>query len=168
MTCRLANGGIAVRPRLTREQVTESGLKTVGDPAYANLGFNPKSLAIVRRGMYEVVNNQQGTAHRAAFDINGQKMAGKTGSSQVRRITMKERETTGVIKNEALPWKERDHALFIAYAPADAPRYAACVVVEHGGGGSAVAAPIASEIMKETLRRDPSRQRVPLPTEGQA
>lgn len=168
MACRLANGGIAVRPRLTREQVTDHGLKPIGDPAYANLGFNPKSLAIVRRGMYEVVNNPQGTAHRSAFDIDGQKMAGKTGSSQVRRITMKERETTGVIKNEALPWKERDHALFIAYAPADAPRYAACVVVEHGGGGSAVAAPIASAIMEETLRRDPSRQRVPLPTEGQA
>jgi penicillin-binding protein 2 len=168
MACRLANGGVAVRPRLTREQVTDNGLKPVGDPAYANMGFNPKSLAIVRRGMYEVVNNPQGTAHRAAFDLNGMKMAGKTGSSQVRRITMKERETTGVIKNEALPWKERDHALFIAFAPADAPRYATCVVVEHGGGGSAVAAPIASEILKETLRRDPSRQRPPPPTEGQA
>lgn len=168
MACRLANGGVAVRPRLTREQVTDNGLKPVGDPAYASMGFNPKSLAIVRRGMYEVVNNPQGTAHRAAFDLNGQKMAGKTGSSQVRRITMKERETTGVIKNEALPWKERDHALFIAFAPADAPRYAACVVVEHGGGGSAVAAPIASDILKETLRRDPSRQRPPPPTEGQA
>lgn len=168
MTCRLANGGVAVRPRLTREQVTANGLKPIGDPAYPNLGFNPKSLAIVRRGMYEVVNNQQGTAHRAAFDLNGQKMAGKTGSSQVRRITMKERETTGVIKNDALPWRERDHALFIAYAPADAPRYAVCVVVEHGGGGSAVAAPIASEVLKETLRRDPSRQRPPPPTEGQA
>ena len=168
MACRLANGGVAVRPRLTREQVTDTGLKPIGDPAFTNLGFNPKSLAIVRRGMYEVVNNPQGTAHRAAFDLDGQKMAGKTGSSQVRRITMKERETTGVIKNEALPWKERDHALFIAFAPVEAPRYACCVVVEHGGGGSAVAAPIASAILKETLRRDPSRQRAPLPTEGQA
>ena len=134
----------------------------------ASVGLNPKSIAIIRRGMNEVVNNPQGTAHRAAFDIDGQKMAGKTGTSQVRRITMKERETTGVIKNEALPWRERDHALFVAFAPVEAPRYACCVVVEHGGGGSAVAAPIASSILQETLRRDPSRQRPPPPAEAQA
>ncbi|MBN2752158.1 MAG: penicillin-binding protein 2 [Rhodospirillaceae bacterium] len=156
MTARVANGGLAVKPRLTREDVTGSGLKPVGDPAFASVGVNPKSIALVRRGMFEVVNNPIGTAHRAGFDVNGQRMAGKTGTSQVRRITMKERET-GVLKNDALPWKERDHALFVAFAPYDAPRYAMCVVVEHGGGGSAVAAPIASDIMKEILRRDLSQ-----------
>ncbi|WP_337997375.1 penicillin-binding protein 2 [Oleispirillum naphthae] len=163
MAARIANGGMAVKPRLTRETVTTAGLKPIGAAALAPVGVNPKSVALVRRGMYEVVNNPAGTAHRSAFDVNGQRMAGKTGSSQVRRITMKERETTGVLKNDALPWKERDHALFIAFAPADAPRYACAVVVEHGGGGSAVAAPIASDIMKEALKRDPSRPRGPQP-----
>lgn len=168
MAARVANGGYAVVPRLTRDVVTDHGLK----PASVNfppIGISPKAIALVRRGMYEVVNNPAGTAHRVAFDLNGQKMAGKTGSSQVRRISMKERETTGVLKNDMLPWRERDHALFVCFAPYDAPRYACCVVVEHGGGGSAVAAPIASDVLKETLKRDPSRSRPRnLPPEGEA
>ena len=75
-------------------------------------------------------------------------MAGKTGTSQVRRIGAAER-ATGVIKNENLEWAQRDHALFISYAPADAPRFACAVIVEHGGGGSAVAAPIAKDVLVE-------------------
>ena len=63
---------------------------------------------------------------------------------------------TRVLKNEERPWKDRDHALFVAYAPVDRPRYAVAVVVEHGGGGSKVAAPVARDIMLEALRRDPS------------
>ena len=73
-------------------------------------------------------------------------MGGKTGTVQVRRITKAEREQ-GVKKNKDLPWKERDHAMFVAFAPIDAPRYAVAVVVEHGGGGSKVAAPIARDIL---------------------
>ena len=73
-------------------------------------------------------------------------MAGKTGTSQVRNITAAER-ARGVISNEQLPWARRDHALFVCYAPFEAPRYAVSVVVEHGGGGSAVAAPIARDIL---------------------
>jgi penicillin-binding protein 2 len=84
-------------------------------------------------------------------------LAGKTGTSQVRRITMAER-ARGVIKNDQLPWNRRDHALFVAFAPVHAPRYACSVVVEHGGGGSAVAAPIARDILIECQRRDPSRR----------
>jgi penicillin-binding protein 2 len=83
-------------------------------------------------------------------------MAGKTGTSQVRRISAAER-ATGVIRNEDRPWRERDHALFVGYAPIHAPRYAAAVVVEHGGGGSAVAAPIARDILMECQRRAPAR-----------
>ncbi len=84
-------------------------------------------------------------------------MAGKTGSAQVRRITMAER-ATGVRKNEDLPWKQRDHALFVAFAPVHEPRYACCVTIEHGGGGSANAGPIARDIMIEAQRRDPARR----------
>ena len=78
-------------------------------------------------------------------------MGGKTGTVQVRRITKAERET-GVLKNEELPWEERDHALFVGYAPYDSPRYAVSVVVEHGGGGSKTAAPIARDVLRETQR----------------
>jgi penicillin-binding protein 2 len=83
-------------------------------------------------------------------------LSGKTGSAQVRRISMRERES-GVKKNDELPWKERDHALFVAYAPEDNPRYSIAVVVEHGGGGSAVAAPIARDIMIEVQKRERAR-----------
>jgi penicillin-binding protein 2 len=83
-------------------------------------------------------------------------MAGKTGSAQVRRITMAER-LAGVRKNENLPWAMRDHALFIAFAPTSVPRYATAVVVEHGGGGGKVAGPIARDILIECQTRDPIR-----------
>ena len=82
-------------------------------------------------------------------------MAGKTGTAQVRRINKAERET-GVLKNHELPWKERDHALFVGYAPTKNPRYAAAVVVEHGGVGSEVAAPVARDLLRATQMRDPS------------
>jgi penicillin-binding protein 2 len=75
----------------------------------------------------------------------------------VRRITRAER-AAGILKNSQLPWKRRDHALFVGFAPIEAPRYAVAVVVEHGGGDSSVAAPIARDIMIETLKRDPAGQ----------
>ena len=80
-------------------------------------------------------------------------MAGKTGTVQVRRISKSERDS-GVIKNKDLPWKERDHALFVGFAPIHEPRYAIAVVVEHGGGGSSVAAPNAHDVLLEAQRRN--------------
>ena len=103
--------------------------------------------------MYEVMNTPGGTALGARFEFNGQKMAGKTGSAQVRRISMKER-MSGVIKQEDLPWKYRDQALFVGYAPHDKPKYGIAVVVEHGGSGSKTAAPIASKMLLEALQLD--------------
>jgi penicillin-binding protein 2 len=79
--------------------------------------------------------------------------AGKTGTSQVRNISKAEREA-GVISNEDLPWNRRDHALFVGFAPYDAPRYAVSVVVEHGGGGSTAAAPIARDVILRALYGD--------------
>ncbi len=157
MTARIANGGYAVVPRLTRPKPGAENLSSVAAKDFPPVGISPKSIAIVQKGMDAVVNAVHGTARGSRFDIDGQGMAGKTGTAQVRRISMKERET-GVLKNDELLWRERDHALFVAFAPVDTPRYACCVVVEHGGGGSSVAAPIASAIMQETLRRDPSRR----------
>ena len=105
--------------------------------------------------MDAVLNAPKGTARSSRINENGMEMAGKTGTAQVKRISKHERDTR-VLKNEERPWKDRDHALFVAYAPVKRPRYAVAVVVEHGGGGSAVAAPIARDIMLEALRRDPS------------
>jgi penicillin-binding protein 2 len=104
--------------------------------------------------MSEVVNNPVlGTAKKSRINEPGMEMAGKTGTVQVRRISKYEREL-GVIKNKDLPWKERDHALFVGFAPIHEPRYAIAVVVEHGGGGSSVAAPIARDVLLEAQQRD--------------
>jgi len=107
---------------------------------------------VVRRGMFAVSNSPRGTAYRSRIREKRWRMAGKTGTSQVRRITLAERRR-GIVKNEERPWKERDHALFVGYAPAHDPRLAISVVVEHGGGGSKAAAPIARDVMVEALRR---------------
>jgi len=154
MTARIANGGFAVRPRLTYEVATGPESSPLPAPSYPSIPMNKANLAIVRKGMRLVVNEPGGTALGARLANPNWIMCGKTGTAQVRRITLRERDT-GVKKNEELPWKERDHALFVAYAPDDDPKYAIAVIVEHGGGGSAVAAPIARDVMTETLRRDP-------------
>jgi len=109
-----------------------------------------RHLALVQSGMYQAVNTADGTAYGSSLLINGQRMVGKTGTSQVRRITLAERET-GVVANKDLEWYLRDHALFVGYAPFKNPRYAISVVVEHGGGGATVAAPIARDILAQLL-----------------
>lgn len=108
---------------------------------------------MVRNGMCAVINETGGTAYGARFDVNGQKMCGKTGTSQVRRITLQERQS-GILKQDEIPWRYRDHALFVGYAPQDNPKYAVAVAVEHGGGGSSVAAPLASKLLQEALKLD--------------
>ena len=87
-------------------------------------------------------------------------LAGKTGSAQVRRVSRELRES-GHFDSEKLPWEYRPHALFVAFAPYDAPRYALAVVIEHGNAGAAGAAPIAREIMTDVLHRDPANRSEP-------
>lgn len=156
MAARIANGGYAVKPRLVR-RIAEESPNDEGNPVFPSLELPQNYLQVLRTGMDMVSNTLRGTAYRSRIDIPGMELAGKTGTSQVRRITMAER-ARGVLKNEDLPWNRRDHALFVAFAPVHAPRYACSVVVEHGGGGSAVAAPIARDILIECQRRDPSRR----------
>ncbi len=152
MTARFANGGIKVKPRLLRS----IGPEFVERPKRDVFQLNSRYLDIAKASMDAVTNEVGGTAFRSRVDVDGMKMAGKTGTAQVRRITKAER-LTGVLKNEELPWRFRDHALFVAYAPVDEPRYALAVVIDHGGSGSKKAAPIAKDIMTETLKRDPLR-----------
>ena len=115
-----------------------------------SLGLDPAHLASVRAGMTAVVNDQNGTAYGSRVVEQTARMAGKTGTSQVRNISAAERER-GVAKNDDLPWEKRDHALFVAFAPAENPRLAVALIVEHGGGGSAAAAPIVRDIMLQAL-----------------
>ena len=154
MTSRIVNGGRAVLPHLAMDDVRGNEVQQRARPTFPPVGVPTAVLETVKRGMFGVVNEPGGTAGRSRIDDPKFLMAGKTGTSQVRRIGAAER-ATGVIKNENLEWAQRDHALFIAYAPADAPRYACVVVVEHGGGGSAVAAPIAKDVLLEVQKRMP-------------
>lgn len=137
MAARLATGrGIA--PRLIKsvdgvEMPTGHG---------AGLGLNENHLRQVRKAMYAVSNHRRGTAYSNRIIAEGYRMAGKTGTSQVR---------SAVVKNRDVAWEQRDHALFVDFAPFDAPRVAVAVVVEHGGGGSAVAAPVARDITLQAL-----------------
>lgn len=157
MTARIANGGRAVYPTLTRTAInTENRLVSVEERAIQDMGIPKAHLNIVQRGMWEAVNVQGGTAGRAALAPELGQMAGKTGTAQVRRISRAEREG-GVIRNRDLPWNRRDHALFVCYAPFEAPRYVVTVVIEHGGSGATTAAPIAQAVMSETLRLDTGR-----------
>jgi len=109
------------------------------------LAIDPTMLDFVRKGMYGVVN-EGGTAAGSVMHVNGVKLAGKTGTAQVRRITMGER-AHGVRSNASLPWKYRDHSLFIGFAPADNPKYAAACIIEHGGQGASAAAPMIRDTL---------------------
>ena len=157
MTARLANGGEAVTPRLVRPERIDGKDDT---PKFKKLAISRASLDVIRDGMNQVTNEHGGTAYRARISEKGMEMSGKTGTAQVRRISKAERETQ-VLKNHERPWRERDHALFVGYAPSDDPRYAVAVVVEHGGGGSKVAAPIARDLLLATQKRDPSNRETP-------
>ena len=156
MTARMVNGGKAVLPHLARDRMFREDMIARGKPEYPSINVDPAHLKILMDTMEKVTDDPRGTAHAARIKRPDMSMAGKTGTAQVRRISLRERES-GVRKNEELPWRFRDHALFVGYAPIENPRYAISVVVEHGGGGSSVAAPIARDVMIETLERDPAR-----------
>ncbi|MEQ8734432.1 MAG: penicillin-binding protein 2 [Rhodospirillaceae bacterium] len=156
MSARLATG-LAVEPVLTRQIMAGKTMMKRPTTEFASLNINPAHLAVARRGMFEVLNGPRGTARASKLKVDGVQMSGKTGTTQVKRITMAQRDA-GLPDKDEIPWNERTHALFVAYAPEDSPRYALSVIVEHGGGGSAVAAPIARDIMTEVLRLDPSRR----------
>jgi penicillin-binding protein 2 len=158
MVARLTTGR-AVVPRLVRRAGV---MRAGGDPApsdFPALDVDPSALGIVLDGMNAVVNEPGGTAYAERITEPGFAMGGKSGTSQVRRISRYEREH-GLRRIDEIPWKDRDHALFVGFAPVGAPRYVCATVVEHGGGGSAVAAPICRDVLRKVQQRDPAR-RVP-------
>ncbi|WP_370158187.1 penicillin-binding transpeptidase domain-containing protein, partial [Salipiger bermudensis] len=137
MVARVATGR-SVEPRLVR---SVGGLQTPsrgGTP----LDIDEAHLKLIRKAMFVVSNSRRGTAYRSRIIAEDMRLAGKTGTSQV---------LNRVVRNQDVPWEERDHALFVNFAPYDAPRIAVSIVVEHGGGGSSTAAPIARDITLQAL-----------------
>jgi len=149
MTARLVNGGKPVLPRIIKNQGPDTA-EDLKQNENSILDISPENMKIVLEGMEAVINSPTGVAYAQRMSEKALKFGGKTGSVQVRRISKAERET-GVRKNEEKPWIERDHALFVGYAPLHKPRYAVSILVEHGGGGSKKAAPIAKDILKFML-----------------
>jgi penicillin-binding protein 2 len=158
ISCGIGQGYVSTTPlqlavaaaRIATGRAVSPRLLVPGDRAIepaALLDMDPAHLDIVRAGMFGVVNEPKGTAVRSALTIPGVQMAGKTGTSQV--ISAKN-------QHKLKGWEGETHALFIAFAPVDAPRYAAACVVEHGGGGSRAAAPVVRDVMTEILLRDPA------------
>jgi penicillin-binding protein 2 len=145
MAARLATGRL-VEPRLVRSIDGAEQPSGIGGP----LDINENMMRRIREAMGAVSNHSRGTAYRSRVVTSEMQMAGKTGTSQVRRITAEER-ANGVTRNEDLPWERRDHALFVNFAPVEKPRFAVAVVVEHGGGGSTAAAPIGRDITLQAL-----------------
>ena len=138
MVSRIANGKYSITPTLMTNKYQKR---------FEPLNINTQHIDFIKKSMEKVVEGTNGTARNYKIGSKDLEMAGKTGTVQVVRITEAEREK-GLIKNEDRPWRKRDHALFVGYAPSSKPKYAISVVVEHGGSGSSVAAPIARDVFK--------------------
>ncbi|KEJ89096.1 penicillin-binding protein 2 [Sulfitobacter donghicola] len=155
MTARLATGR-EVTPRLVKS------VNGIEQPVLGNgpLDMKDSNLRKIRKSMYTVVNDRRGTAYRSRIIADGMRMAGKTGTSQVR---------SAVVNNNEVPWEQRDHALFVSFAPYENPRFACAVLVEHGGGGSTAAAPIARDVMLQALYEgEPPLEAYPSADRGRA
>lgn len=141
MTARLATDKMVIPNLIQKSEI----------PSFEDMeGVNKNYTDIIRQGMFDVVNMTGGTAPSGKIQPEFGKAAGKTGTAQVRRISARERKR-GVLKNKELAWKYRDHALYVGFAPFDNPIFAVATIVEHGGSGSKVAAPIATKTLKKAF-----------------
>ncbi len=174
MTAQLANGGFKIKPNIiynsnfNYEEILSKIESEKNKPSKANilkdkninlyekLYKNPKNIKIVLDAMYGSTNEQFGTSYRSRHVDKKYRYAGKTGTSQVRRITDEDRELD--LDTSEIEYKNRDHALFVAFAPYDKPKYAISVLVEHGGSGSKAAAPLANKLIKKIIDRDKDRE----------
>lgn len=148
MTSRMVNGGYKVEPSLLPHEKL---------PDWPRMEVDPKYLESVVSGMNKVVNDPRGTAYWRRIMQEGMEMGGKTGTSQVRRITQRGQDQS------TLPWRFRHHALFVGYAPVAAPRFVVSVLVEHGGGGGLAAAPVARDVLwkvQQLAAENPTRFRI--------
>ena len=175
MTAQIANGGFEIKPKIifdSKKNNLKEYLKfkkeNPNQPLpqkllLSNLDLKPlfknqDNINIIKDAMYSSSNEPGGTSYRSRLEDKRYMFAGKTGSSQIKRFTEEQREAE--VKQENVPYKSRDHALFIAFAPVSDPKYAISVVVEHGGSGSKAAAPIAKKVIKKVLERHNLRQSI--------
>jgi len=164
MTAQIANGGYSIKPKiivdnnpLTLEQAKKSMQDEFLHNSNTKLYKSKKNIKIVQEAMFSSTNERFGTSYKSRIDDPKYQFAGKTGTAQVKRISKRERELD--LKLEQIPYKDRDHALYIAYGPYINPRYALSIIVEHGGSGSRTAAPMAKKLFKLIIDRDELRNK---------
>ena len=169
MTAQLANGGFKIYPKITinekdktaveiKELMNEGQdfLESFGNDQYTKLFDKKENIELIRNSMFASTNEIRGTSYSSRIEDPKYQFAGKTGTSQVKRITEAERKLDLATKD--IDYKNRDHALFIAFGPFKNPRYALSIVIEHGGSGSSVAAPLAKELFKLIIDRHDLRE----------
>ena len=185
MTAQLANGGFKIYPKIIVDKKSKTAdeiksimnenskstyekntglqeaselLGLVDKKKHGSLFKDPKNIKLVREAMFASTNELRGTSYSSRIEDPKYQFAGKTGTSQVKRITKEARELD--LNTSQIPYDERDHALYIAFGPYKNPRYALSVVIEHGGSGSSTAAPIAKKLFKEIIDRHELREKV--------
>ncbi len=164
MTAQIANGGYSIKPKIivdsdptsyedAKQSMESQLLFDKGNEFLADkkLFKNKKNIKIVQEAMFSSTNEQFGTSYKSRIDDPKYQFAGKTGTAQVKRISKRERELD--LELEQIPYKDRDHALYVAYGPYVNPRYALSIIIEHGGSGSKAAAPIAKKLFKLIIDR---------------
>ena len=184
MTAQLANGGFKIYPKIIKQedQISVEQIKykmilasqenkdsnLLSDSVdrffdnkikeYTPLYRNPENVKFVLDAMFKSTNEIYGTSYSSRIEDPKYQFAGKTGTAQVKRITEEERELD--LEIDQIPYNQRDHALFIAFGPYIDPRYAVSVLIEHGGSGSKVAAPIAKKLFKLIIDRHELRKQI--------
>ena len=144
-----------------KDGITEAGKQLIGyitEKKYETLYRNPENVKLIQEVMFASTNEVRGTSYSSRIENPKYQFAGKTGTSQVKRITEKQRELE--LKTMDIPYNERDHALYVAFGPYKEPRYSLSIIIEHGGSGSSTAAPIAKKLFKLIIDRHKLREKV--------
>ena len=152
MTAQIANGGYKISPKIVVDKKNEKFSSNHFKPLF----YNSKNIKIIQKAMFSSTNEVYGTSYRSRIDNPKYQFAGKTGTSQVKKITERDRKLD--LKTFQIPYNERDHALYVAFGPYKNPRYATSIIIEHGGSGSSAAAPIAKKLFKLIIDRHQTRQ----------
>ena len=157
MTAALANGGTLYKPAIVEEVRDPDGhvIESFTPQILQRLSGQGRNLKLVRDGLVEAVNGKRGTGKRASLKDKDIMVGGKTGTAQVVRLKQYMH-----LREEDIPYKYRDHALFICFAPAENPEIVVAVVVEHGLHGGSAAAPIAGAVLRKYFEIHPRETEV--------
>ncbi len=150
MTAQIANGGHKIYPKIVLDN------NDIKEDKFMPIVKDKRNIKLIQEAMFSSTNEIRGTSYKSRIDDPKYQFAGKTGTAQVKKITARDRELD--LETSEIPYEERDHALYIAFGPYKNPRYAVSILIEHGGSGSSVAAPMAKKLFKKIIDRHEIRK----------